>query len=102
MAAPAAAAAPSSAFTLFTDGRRLDGSDGLRLRIRLRFVCGLVCRYWLWLLHDGRGWDFIEVLVLVLQFHEVGNIKKGIALQADVHECGLHSGENASDASFVN
>jgi hypothetical protein len=47
------------------------------------------------------GGDIVEVLG-IFQLHKVGDIEERIALQANVNESGLHSGKNASDASFVN
>ena len=47
------------------------------------------------------GDDFVEILVLVFEVHEIGNVEEGIAFQANVHESGLHAGEHAGDASFV-
>jgi hypothetical protein len=32
-----------------------------------------------------------QILIVLFQLHKVGNVKEGIALQADVDEGGLHS-----------
>jgi hypothetical protein len=39
---------------------------------------------------------------VVMFFEEIGHVEKRVALQTDIHECRLHSGENARDASFMN
>src|ERR1700756_532590 len=38
---------------------------------------------------------------MLFQLHKVGNVQESIALEADIHECRLHSGENSGDAPFV-
>ena len=43
-----------------------------------------------------------DLVVLVVILEKVGNVKKGVALEADVNECRLHSGQNPRDPSFVN
>jgi hypothetical protein len=43
--------------------------------------------------------DLVEILVL---FKEVGNVKEGIPLQAQIDECRLHPGKNSCNAAFVN
>jgi hypothetical protein len=35
-------------------------------------------------------------------FEEIGHVEKRVALQTQIHECRLHSGENAGDSSFMN
>jgi hypothetical protein len=37
----------------------------------------------------------------VFEFEEVGYIKEGVALKANVHKGGLHPGEDASDAAVI-
>jgi hypothetical protein len=39
---------------------------------------------------------------VLFQFHEVGNVEKGIAFQADVDESRLHAWKHAGYAAFVN
>jgi hypothetical protein len=42
-------------------------------------------------------------LIKVFMFlEEVGHVEKRVALQAEIHECRLHSGEHARDASLMN
>jgi hypothetical protein len=38
---------------------------------------------------------------MLLQLHEVGNVEKGIAFQADVNERRLHARKHAGYAAFV-
>src|SRR5438105_3133118 len=53
-------------------------------------------------LHPAVDWDYVgNVLIVLLQLHEVGNVQEGIALQADVNKSRLHSGEDASYASLI-
>ena len=40
----------------------------------------------------GRGLFDLVGLFRVFQFHEVGDVEKGVALQADVDKCRLHAG----------
>ena len=49
----------------------------------------------------GHGGMMIMRLVVLEVFENVANIEKRIAIQADVHESGLHAGEDACDFSFV-
>jgi hypothetical protein len=49
-----------------------------------------------------RGNYVRDILIVLLQFHKVRNIEEGIALQANIHERGLHSRQHAGDAAFVN
>jgi hypothetical protein len=51
--------------------------------------------------HRGRGGMMIMRLVVLEVFENVANVEKRIAIQGDVHESGLHTGEDASDFSFV-
>jgi hypothetical protein len=46
------------------------------------------------------GGNFLD-FIFVLQLHEVGNIEERIALQANIHECGLHAWQNAGYAAFI-
>jgi hypothetical protein len=48
---------------------------------------------------EVRG-NFLD-FVLVLEFHEIGNIQEGVAFKTDIHESGLHAGKNAGYAAFV-
>ena len=50
----------------------------------------------------GRGFFQLIGLFRVFELQEVGYIKEGIALQANVHKCRLHAGQNAGDAPVVN
>ena len=43
----------------------------------------------------------LKVFLIFLFFEEVGDVKKGIALESDVDECGLHSGKDSCDTAFV-
>src|SRR6185437_1107123 len=42
-----------------------------------------------------------EVGGVALLFHEVGDVEEGVALQADVHEGGLHARKDTRDASVI-
>jgi len=85
----------------------------IRFRLQIGFVCGFG-RF-----HRGRGslgpsWlltqvrhaagrrdDVGQIVVVLFQLHEVGDVEEGVALQADVDEGRLHAGKDASDATFV-
>jgi hypothetical protein len=41
-------------------------------------------------------------IVLLAVLKEIGNVKKRITLQSNVHESGLHSGKDARNTAFVN
>jgi hypothetical protein len=43
----------------------------------------------------------VSVIVVLEIFENVADVQEGIAVQADVHECRLHAGKNASDSAFV-
>jgi hypothetical protein len=72
-----------------------------RSTFQLRTVC------------DGRGWstlvhpeDFLlhsahNGIVLVVVFEKVGDIEERVAFEANVHECGLHAGEDPGHTSFM-
>ncbi len=64
-----------------------------RLRLGLR----------LWLItlgHRAIGRYFVQIL-RVFQLHKVGDIEERVALQANVDKGRLHSGEDASNAAFI-
>src|SRR5207302_284209 len=44
----------------------------------------------------------IELSRVAGLFHKVGDVKEGVALQADVHERGLHAWQNAGDFAVIN
>jgi hypothetical protein len=43
----------------------------------------------------------VAVIVVFEIFKHIANIQKRVSVQADVHECGLHPGEDSRDFSFV-
>ena len=43
----------------------------------------------------------VEVGGVAGLFHEVGDVEEGVALEADVHEGGLHAGEDAGDFAVI-
>jgi hypothetical protein len=45
--------------------------------------------------------DVSHILIVFFQFHKIGNVKEGVALQANVDKGRLHAGENAGYAAFV-
>jgi hypothetical protein len=51
-------------------------------------MCLSLClSLWRYFLHIAADWNYIrEILIVVLQIHEVGNVEESIALQADVNE----------------
>ncbi|MGB9481070.1 MAG: hypothetical protein WBS21_21955, partial [Candidatus Acidiferrum sp.] len=53
---------------------------------------------------DGRS-DYgrvgMAVIVVFEIFEDVTDVQEGIAIEANVHESGLHARQNASDFSFV-
>ena len=46
------------------------------------------------------GGNFVQ-LVLIFQLHEIGDVEEGVAFQPNVHECGLHAGQDAGYAASV-
>ena len=54
---------------------------------------------------DRRGyWRLlvrVPVVVVLQVFEYIANVEEGVAVEADVHESGLHAGEDAGDFSFV-
>ena len=48
------------------------------------------------------GRQTFKVGRVFLLFHKVGDVKERVAFQAQVYECGLHTGEHPGDSSFVN
>ncbi len=44
------------------------------------------------------SYDFV---VFVVVFEEIGDIQKGIAIQADIDKCRLHARQNARDSAFM-
>ena len=77
----------------FAFGLRPRDRNSCRYR---RLLCWPVVRY------AASRWNLLDVFVLALQFHEIGDVEKGIALQSDIHERGLHSWQHPGDSSFVN
>jgi hypothetical protein len=43
----------------------------------------------------------MAVIVILEIFENVADVQEGVAVQADIHECRLHAGKNASDSAFV-
>jgi hypothetical protein len=43
----------------------------------------------------------VPVIVILEIFENVADVQESVAVEADVHESGLHSGEDAGDFSFV-
>jgi hypothetical protein len=43
----------------------------------------------------------IAVVVVFKIFEDVADVQEGIAIEADVHESGLHTREDAGDSAFV-
>jgi hypothetical protein len=43
-----------------------------------------------------------DLVVFFLVFIKVGNVKEGVAFEADINKRRLHAGKHAADASFVN
>jgi hypothetical protein len=44
---------------------------------------------------------FDSIDILAMFFEEIRYVQKGVALEPQVHECGLHSRKHARDASFM-
>jgi len=42
------------------------------------------------------------MIVVFEIFEDVADVEKSVAVEANVHESGLHAGENAGDSAFVN
>src|SRR5712671_3785986 len=60
-----------------TIGGRQRGNGGLRLLVRM------------------------AVVVVLEIFEDVTNVQESVAIEADIHERGLHTGEDAGDFAFV-
>ena len=43
-----------------------------------------------------------DLVILVVIFKKIGYVQERVALQANIHESGLHSGQHARDAAFMN
>jgi len=43
----------------------------------------------------------VPVIVVFEVFENVADVQEGVAIKANVHESGLHAGEDAGDFSFV-
>ena len=43
----------------------------------------------------------LKVRRITLLFHEVGDVQKGVAFQADIHKCRLHAGQHARYAPVI-
>jgi hypothetical protein len=43
----------------------------------------------------------MPVIIILEIFENVADVKEGIAIKADIHERGLHAGEDAGDSAFV-
>jgi hypothetical protein len=43
----------------------------------------------------------VPVVVILEIFEDVADVKKGIAIETDIDESGLHAGEDAGDSAFV-
>ena len=57
---------------------------------------------WLSLLLLWRAANPLKVRRVFLLFEKVGDVEKCVALQPQVDECRLHTGQNTSDTAFVN
>ena len=49
----------------------------------------------------GRN-GFIQVLILLLQIHEIGDVEKRVALQSNVNKGRLHAWQHAGYTAFIN
>jgi hypothetical protein len=46
--------------------------------------------------------DGVDHMVVLFQvFEEIADVQEGVTIQADVHERGLHPGEDPGHTSFV-
>ena len=43
----------------------------------------------------------VSVIVILKIFENVAHVQEGIAIQADIDECRLHTGKNAGDSAFI-
>jgi hypothetical protein len=43
----------------------------------------------------------MPVIVVLKIFEDVTDVQEGVAVETNVHEGGLHAGEDACDSSFV-
>ena len=43
----------------------------------------------------------VAVIVIFEIFEYIADVEESIAVEADVHESGLHAGENAGDFAFI-
>ena len=46
-------------------------------------------------------YDLLKLFLIFLFLEEVSNVKESVALQSDIDECRLHSGQHSCDAAFV-
>jgi hypothetical protein len=75
----------AAAATVFTIGR-------IRVPNFTRRRCGTA----------GRSFLKLVGLFRIFELEEVGHIKERVALQANVHKCGLHARKNSCDSTVVN
>jgi hypothetical protein len=47
------------------------------------------------------GDRLVQVLVLLLQIHKVGNVQEGVAFESNIDECRLHARQHARYTAFV-
>jgi hypothetical protein len=76
-------------------GKNVNGRTGFaghRLRSRAMAVAVAIA---------GAVFMAVAMIVVFQIFKNVTDIQEGVAVQADVHESGLHAGKDACDFSFV-
>jgi hypothetical protein len=103
----------SSALRLFSYGRVngfawqfAEGSSRLRTEIGLLVNAAMDGRRWKHL--GGRLLDAVRflnrsrnVVVLFQMFQEIADVQEGVAIESNIHEGRLHTGEHSCNATFV-
>jgi hypothetical protein len=46
--------------------------------------------------------NFVQILILLLQIHEIGNVQKSVPLQPYVYESRLHAWQHARYPALIN
>ena len=53
-------------------------------------------------LRDGRQLFVAMPMIIIFEiFENIADVQEGVAVQADIHECRLHTGQNAGNSAFI-
>src|SRR4051812_35622399 len=88
-------------FGVIRRARAVNNSSGLQ---GFHGACSLLPRrLWTQVLNRTTRRNYVsQIVVMLFQFHKIGDVEEGVALQPDVDECRLHAGQHAGDAPFAN